>query len=122
MIKAIRATWAGDSKVALVFSDGSEGVYDFAALLAKDALLVLPLREADVFKRFFLELGALCWPNGLELSGADLHKQLSAAGKLHQTSGLKGRFAGRLAKEVNVDAMDRAIGEEVARRLARVEK
>jgi hypothetical protein len=82
MIKVVHAQWAGDSKVALAFSDGSDGVYDFASLLSKDTALTQPLRNAEMFKRFFLELGALCWPNGLEFSASKLHSELGASGSL----------------------------------------
>ncbi len=82
MIKVVHAQWANDSKVALSFSDGSDGVYDFASLLSKDTALTQPLRNAEMFKRFFLELGALCWPNGLEFSASKLHSELAAAGSL----------------------------------------
>jgi Protein of unknown function (DUF2442) len=85
MIKVVHAQWAGDSKVALSFSDGSDGVYDFANVLAKDTVLTQPLRNVDTFKRFFLELGALCWPNGLEFSASKLHNELAAAGALLHT-------------------------------------
>jgi hypothetical protein len=86
MIKIVQATWAGDTKVALVFSDNTEGVYDFAGLLAKDTVLTRPLRDVESFKRFFLELGALCWPHGLEFSGASLHEDLQQAGLLRQVA------------------------------------
>jgi hypothetical protein len=82
MIKVLHAQWAGDSKVALEFSDGSDGVYDFGSLLSKDTALTQPLRNEDMFKRFFLELGALCWPNGLEFSASKLHSELAASGSL----------------------------------------
>ena len=86
MIKVVHATWAGDSKVALAFSDGTEGVYDFAGLLAKETTLTQPLRDVEAFKRFFLELGALCWPNGLEFNGTSLHVDLQQLGALHQVA------------------------------------
>lgn len=82
MIKLVHAKWAGDSKLSLAFSDGSQGIYDFSALLAKNTALTLPLKDATAFQRFFLELGALCWPNGLEFSASKLHSELTAAGAL----------------------------------------
>lgn len=82
----MHATWVADSKVALAFSDGTEGVYDFAVLLTKSTALTVPLRDEQAFKRFFLEMGALCWPNGLEFNGASLHKDLQEAGKLRQVA------------------------------------
>jgi hypothetical protein len=84
MIKIIHAKWVKDHVIALAFSDGNEGEYEFAPLLAKDTPLTLPLKETAVFQRFFLELGALCWPNGLEFSAAKLHSDLLTANRLHQ--------------------------------------
>jgi hypothetical protein len=82
MIKLVHAKWVGDSKLSLAFSDGSQGIYDFDALLAKNTVLTLPLKNPALFQRFFLELGALCWPNGLEFSASKLHSELAAAGAL----------------------------------------
>lgn len=82
MIKLVHAKWVGDSKLSLAFSDGSQGIYDFDTLLAKNTELTLPLKDTAAFQRFFLELGALCWPNGLEFSASKLHSELAASGAL----------------------------------------
>jgi hypothetical protein len=82
MIKLVHAKWAGDSKLSLAFSDGSQGIYNFDTLLAKNTALTLQLQSPALFQRFFLELGALCWPNGLEFSASKLHSELAAAGAL----------------------------------------
>ena len=47
-------------------------------------MLTRPLKNPDNFKEHFLELGALCWKNGLEFSPAALHRELQSAGKLSQ--------------------------------------
>jgi hypothetical protein len=86
MIKIVHAKWVKDHVIALAFSDGSEGEYEFASLLAKETPLTLPIRETALFQRFFLELGALCWPNGLEFSAAKLHSDLLAANLLHKAA------------------------------------
>ncbi len=86
MIKIVHAKWVKDQLIALAFSDGSEGEYEFAPLLAKDTSLTLPLKETALFQRFFLELGALCWPNGLEFSTAKLHADLLVANRLHKAA------------------------------------
>jgi hypothetical protein len=82
MIKLVHAKWVEGSKLSLAFSDGCQGIYDFHALLAKNTALTLPLQDAVAFQQFFLELGALCWPNGLEFSASKLHSELAAAGAL----------------------------------------
>lgn len=82
MIKLVHAKWVGDSKLSLAFSDSSQGIFDFDALLAKNTVLTLPLQQTAMFQRFFLELGDLCWPNGLEFSASKLHTDLTASGAL----------------------------------------
>ena len=74
MIKIIDARYLGDVQVALIFSDGKEGVFDGKALLQRSGSLLEPLRSESYFKRFFIDAGALCWPNGLELSPARLYE------------------------------------------------
>jgi hypothetical protein len=82
MIKIVKASYICDYQLRLTFSDGTQGNYNFASLLAKETVLTTPLKNPETFKAYFIELGALCWKNGLELSPAALHKELQAAGKL----------------------------------------
>jgi hypothetical protein len=82
MIKIVKADYICDYQLRLTFSDDTQGNYDFASLLAKETVLTQPLKSPETFKAFFIELGALCWKNGLELSPAALHKELQTAGKL----------------------------------------
>lgn len=55
-------------------------------LLARNTELTRPLMNPDYFKRFFLDLGALCWPNGFELSPEAIHQRLDQIGALHRTA------------------------------------
>lgn len=82
MIKIVKAEYVAGRTVRLVFSDRTEGEYDLQPLLDRDGPMVQPLRDTPFFKDFFLELGALCWRNGLELSGTALHRRLAEQGKL----------------------------------------
>jgi hypothetical protein len=54
MIKIIHARWIKDQQMTMAFSDGSEGVYKFAYLLAVNTPLTQPLKEASKFQKFFL--------------------------------------------------------------------
>jgi hypothetical protein len=74
MIKLIEAHYKGDFQVALTFSDGKEGVFDGQGLLQRSGPLLEPLRNEAYFRRVFIDAGALCWPNGLELSPARLYE------------------------------------------------
>lgn len=82
MIKIIKAETIGQTQLRLTFSDGTQGDYDFALLLAKDTVLTRPMKTPEIFNDHFIELGALCWKNGLEFSPAALHQELQSSGKL----------------------------------------
>ena len=82
MIKITQAVYRSDQEIKLHFSDGSFGVMDFSEILAQKTSLTQALDDTVFFQRFFIELGALCWPNGLEFSAGSLYKKLEAAGKL----------------------------------------
>ena len=75
MIKVLNARKADEFKLKLDFSDHTHGVFDAAAYLAtRSGPLLDKLRDADYFSRFFIDAGALCWPNGLEISPAKVHE------------------------------------------------
>lgn len=46
----------------------------------------MPLNDDHYFKQYFLELGALCWRNGLALSPGNIHQKLAEQNKLHYES------------------------------------
>lgn len=83
MIKITQITLTAPYKLRLNFSDGSWGEMDFAPMLLGDGSLLVPLRDPDYFARCFLELGALCWPNGLEFSAESLRRKLQDQHALH---------------------------------------
>jgi hypothetical protein len=83
MIKVLRAKAVSGHMIRLEFSDGSVGDYDLTELLSRDTEMVRPLKDQAFFADFFPELGALCWRNGFELSGASLHRRLLERGGLH---------------------------------------
>lgn len=74
MIKLIEARYSHNFQINFVFSDGKAGVFDGTALLKKSGSLLDPLRDESYFSKFFIDAGALCWPNGLELSPARLYE------------------------------------------------
>lgn len=82
MIKIIKAVYIEKKMIRLWFSDQSYGDYDLKPLIDRQTEMVVPLQNENYFSQFFLELGALCWKNGLELSPGSLHKKLQEQGKL----------------------------------------
>ena len=77
MIKIIQAEYLDKRILRLCFSDHSYGDYDLQPLIDRKTELTLPLEDEAYFKQFFLELGALCWRNGLELSPSNIHRKLA---------------------------------------------
>jgi hypothetical protein len=86
MIKIVAADYVNDHEIRLRFSDDSHGVFDFTPFLEAGTPMTEPLRDPAFFRRYFLELGALAWPNGFDLSAASLQKRLDESGRLHRSS------------------------------------
>ncbi|MGE5785616.1 MAG: DUF2442 domain-containing protein [Myxococcales bacterium] len=82
MIKIVKATYVRDRVVALSFSDGAVGEYDFGRLHERRTSLTQSWDNLEYFRLFFIELGAIGWPNGLELSPQALHRTLADGGLL----------------------------------------
>jgi len=79
MIKIVKAEFVVDYAIDLYFSNGKKGRCDFMEFVSRPGELAKPLKDVDYFKKFFLELGAICWKNGLELSASSLYKKLDQA-------------------------------------------
>ncbi len=84
MIKILKATYLKDYIIKLDFSDGQSAAMDFSYLLNKNTVLTNPLKNIDFFKSFFLDFGALCWKNGLELSPEALYIKAKEMGILYK--------------------------------------
>jgi len=74
VIKVLNIRIVEPWKLEIAFSDHSQGLFAAKAYLAeRQGPLLDALREdAAYFSRAFVDAGALCWPNGLELSAARL--------------------------------------------------
>ena len=80
MIKLLDFKTIAPHQLELTFSDHTQGVFDGANYLSsRQGPLLEILREPAYFARCFVDAGALCWPNGLELSAARLHELLGSA-------------------------------------------
>lgn len=84
MIKIVRVQPLEGWKLRLDFSDGTSGDYDVHPLVRKATELTRPLEDPAFFASVFLELGALAWPNGLELSPSAVYRELRQQGALRQ--------------------------------------
>jgi len=85
MIKLIQVFPLSNFRLKLVFSDHSWGEFDFKPTLQRTGSLLEPLQDPVFFVSYFVEMGALCWPNGLEFSAESLHKKLLESNELHES-------------------------------------
>ncbi len=82
MIDVVSVKPLGDFRLRIGFSDGSTGIHDFSATVARDGEMVQPLKDPAFFARVFVELGAPTWPNGFDLDPINLYMQRRDAGEL----------------------------------------
>ena len=84
MIKLVNIEPKGQANLLLRFSDGAWGVYDFSHYIEAATVMTAPLADPTFFSRHFIEVGALAWPNGFDLSAGSLYQRLKEAGKLRR--------------------------------------
>lgn len=68
----VAAEYRGGFRIHLVFNDGAEGTVDFEPWL--DGPVFEPLAKVDYFQRFFIDGGAVAWPNGADIAPETLHE------------------------------------------------
>jgi hypothetical protein len=78
LIDVVRVEPRGGYRLALAFSDGTEGERDLADMIAQGGEMVEPLRDPAFFARVFLDDGILTWPNGFDLDSIALHADMKA--------------------------------------------
>ena len=86
LTKLTRLERLGGFRLRVRFSDGSEGVHDFSAMVNEPGPMLEPLRDEAYFKRVFLEFGAPTWPNGFDVAPEWLRREMAAAGELTQVA------------------------------------
>ena len=75
MIKILNVKNVEPFVLAIEFSNGDEGHFNGLDYLAmRTGSLLEALRQAHFFTRHFVDAGALCWPNGFELSASRVHE------------------------------------------------
>ena len=61
------------------------GDYNLQPLIDKQSTLTKEIEGQVNFQQFYLEMGALCWRNGLELSASSIHHKLEQQQRLYQS-------------------------------------
>lgn len=82
LTKVTKLEILGGFRLRVHFRDGSEGVHDFAGMVAESGSMLQPLRDEAYFRRVFLDFGAPTWPNGFDISPEWLRREMEAAAEL----------------------------------------
>ena len=86
LTKVVRLEKLGGFRLRVRFSDRSEGVHDFVAMVEQPGPMLEPLRDETYFARVFLEFGAPTWPNGFDIAPEWLRREMVAAGELSRVA------------------------------------
>ena len=84
MINLIKIEPQEGYSLKLYFSDATYAVLDFSYLIEKKTVLTNPLQDKSYFQSCFIDFGALCWKNGLELSAESLSVKAKQNNTLYQ--------------------------------------
>jgi hypothetical protein len=67
-------------RLRVCFRDGLEGVVDMSRLVASsDAGVFAALADSEAFNRVFVALGAVCWPDGLDIAPDAIYAAIKAS-------------------------------------------
>jgi hypothetical protein len=68
----VRAEYRNKFRIQLTFNDGTIETVDFSQWL--EGPVFEPLHDAQFFRRFFIEAGTVCWPNGADIAPETLYE------------------------------------------------
>lgn len=69
-------------RLRLFFSNGRQGIHDFADLVQSSGPMIEPLKDATLFQKAFVSFGVPTWPNGFDVDAIALYREMDAAGEL----------------------------------------
>ena len=72
MIHVLTVKYAGGLSLAVEFDDETHGTADLAPLIASSPLYA-PLADLALFRRVYVDDGAVCWPDELDLTPARIY-------------------------------------------------
>ena len=70
-IRVVAAEYVKAHLIRVRFNDGTQKTVDFSQWLRGEVFK--PLASKREFKRFFLDGGTVCWPNGADIAPEALH-------------------------------------------------
>ena len=79
----IHAEYRGDFRICVTFNDGTAETIDFQQWL--EGPIFEPLKDPAYFRRFFVEGGAVAWPNGADIAPETLYEAVAHAKRSNKT-------------------------------------
>ncbi|MFZ5494404.1 MAG: DUF2442 domain-containing protein [Verrucomicrobiota bacterium] len=80
-------------RLALVFDDGAEGIFDCSGELWGEVFE--PLKDPKFFAKVYLDHGAPTWPNGADLDPGRLRTEIGSPSRKIRLPASKTRFKGK---------------------------
>jgi hypothetical protein len=81
------AKYVKDFLIEVKFNDGTKKIIDFEGWLTGP--IFKPLRNKDYFKKFFIDVPTIAWPNGADIAPETLYKaaavEIEASRKIRRT-------------------------------------
>jgi hypothetical protein len=69
----IEAEYIDNYLMKVKFNDGSVKIVNFEQYIERGGIF-FELRDKEYFKRFFIDLNTLCWPNGADIAPERLYE------------------------------------------------
>lgn len=76
-IRVVSAEYVKAHQIKVRFNDGTQKTVDFSRWLTGEVFK--PLVSKREFKRFFVDGGTVCWPNGADIAPETLHEAKDVA-------------------------------------------
>jgi len=73
MPHVINASYVKDYLIRVKFDDGTQKVVDFTDYIGRGGISS-ELEDEEYFKRFFIDLNTVCWPNGADVAPERLYE------------------------------------------------
>ena len=70
--KILKVTAMNDYSLECEMENGEIYKYDMSFILESSGSMIKPLRDINFFKKVFIELGCLTWPNGFNTDGGSV--------------------------------------------------
>jgi hypothetical protein len=89
----VQAQYRGGFRIRVEFQDGVEATLNFRPWLVGPVFE--PLKDVDYFRRFFVDGGAVAWPNGADIAPETLYAAATRTRPKKRSSPAKARRSPR---------------------------